>query len=66
MMKTSAHKFVPKQFLIAKDMAEFLRDMAYKRKVSQAQLVRAAIREFAKNNSKTKLAPEPASMNYDD
>ena len=66
MYRSSNHQFVRRQFFIGRDQSEFLRETAFKRNVSQARLIRDAIREWAKSNTRTKLAPEPASMNYDD
>jgi hypothetical protein len=63
--RSSNHSFVRRQFFIARDQSEFLRKIAYKKNVSQARIVRDALREFAKHH-RTKLAPEPASMKYDE
>lgn len=62
MHRTSNHSFIRRQFFIAKDQSSFLREIAFKRNTSQAHIVRDAIRAWAKDNTKTKLAPEPAGM----
>jgi len=64
--RSSNHSFVRRQFYIASDQSEFLKEMAYKRNLSQARIVRDAIREWAKVNTKIRLAPEPAGMKYDE
>jgi hypothetical protein len=61
-MKTSNHEFTRRQFYISREQSEFLREVAFKRKMSQARIVRDSIRLWAQLQEKTKLLPEPATM----
>ena len=59
MATSSNHEFIRRQFYIPRDHAAFLRDMAYKKNISQASIVRAALRAWAKFNTNTELSSEP-------
>jgi hypothetical protein len=61
-MKTSNHEYIRRQFYISREQAAFLRETAFKRNLSQARIVRDAIRAWAKHSEKVSLLPEPSTM----
>lgn len=60
--KTSNHHFIRRQFYVPRDHSEFLRSTAYKRNISQARIVREAVREWAKEHAGATLSEEPANL----
>jgi hypothetical protein len=58
-MSTNESAFSRRQFYLPPDMVSFLREAAYSRRVSQAWIIREAVRAWAKKNADIKLEPEP-------
>jgi len=61
-MRTSNHEFIRRQFFLPRDQASYVRESGFAKNISQARIVRDAIRDWAKSNTNTKLSPEPKSM----